>query len=345
MPSDNLDIMVDGRWLALDCRYGDVQLDTVWPGGSDVLSWALGTQPTRRFRGGQDVAAYFGGLCVWCGKTVEPDPSQDQLSAQGAFHEGDNYVALDSSKNATKTPGIAIDQANLLGLNWDRSSFTFSPSAADIDVSQGPVKVGSLLDSWSEQSGLRWAVDPYRQFFLAADPTIPQYKTNPLDGGLGYALDNYASTLYGRYLDSVTGTYKTVTVTDFDAEDAHGHVEDDLDLTVRGPITFASASNITSRALSLGRAIPQWAIPIELSYGDILTMGGTPAALETIRAGKMLRIPGGFELAQRLNGQTFLDIVIGHTSLTDGILTVQPMQIATRNLEDFVTTAAPSPKK
>jgi hypothetical protein len=330
-----LEVVVDGRWLSLECRYGNVAMSTVWPGGSDELSWVLGTQPAHRFRGGETVSAYFGGLCVWSGQLIEPDPSQDQLTAEGAFREGDGYGALDGAGNATAVVDTAIDQAIARGLRW-RRTVSIGSTATQIDISQGPVMVGALLDTVAENNKNRWLVSPTREVTAAPDPTSPAYRTNPLDNGLGFALDNYASTLIARYLDSTSNTYKTVTATDTDADANHGHVEDIISLTNRGAISALTATNITDRLLKRDRSIPQWTAPLQLSDGEILTINGTKVALETVPAGTMLRVHGGFELAQRLNGQGYLDMVIGRTQYADGALTITPVQIATRNLADFV---------
>lgn len=331
-----LQVTVAGRWIALECLYGDVEVSTVWPGGSDELSWALGTPPAHRFTGGEPVVAWYGPVPVWAGSLLEPDPSQDRTVAQGAWREADSPPALDGSGNATTVPNTAVDQAISRGLNWTRPT-SISGTAVDLDVSQGPVTVGALLDSWSEQSGQRWGVNARREIVTKADDTTPTYQTLPLVGGLGYTRDTYASTLVGRYQTS--GGYATATRTDSVAEAAHGHVEAIVDLTPRGVLTATKANNILDNLLALGRAVPAWTTGIELTYGEILTDTGVPVALETVAAGTVLRIPGGFELAQRLNGQMFLDVPIGRTALAGGVLTIQPAQLATRSLTDLLTAA------
>lgn len=334
-----LEINVGGRWLSMESFYGDVAMSTVWPGGSDELSWTPAGPPTHRFSGGEDVTGYFGGVPVWRGHLLEPDPSQDQLTATGAFHEGFDYAALDSVGAASRTPNVAVDQAIIRGLNWTRPA-TINASTIAIDISQGPVSVGALLDRNGENTTVRWGVDPYRQVYSTADPAGPTYQTLPIAGGLGYALDDYASTLIGRYLDSATSTYKTVTVTDTTAEGRHGHVERIVDLTTRGAISTATATNHLNSMLNLGRSTPQWTQSIEVVYGELLNMGGVPVSLETVAAGELLRVHGGFELAQRRNGLMYVDFLIGRTQLSGGTLTISPIQLAPRNLTDVLTSVA-----
>jgi len=337
--STGLEVVVDGNWLSLEALYGDVEQSTIWPGGSDQLTWTPGTLPAHRYRGGEKVAAFYGGACVWAGSLLEPDPSQDQLAATGAFREGEGFAALNGSGDATAFLNTAVDTAIAAGLRWTRPA-SLVAAAATVDLTQGPLKVGDLLDQGAEENTVRWGVDPLRQVFTKADDTTPTYQTLPLDGGLGYALDNYASTLVGRYLDSGTSTYKTASATDTDAEDAHGTVQDLVDLTVRGAITTTKATSLLTSLLKLGRAVPQWTTGIELSYGELLNMAGVPVALETVKSdGRLLRVHGGFELAQRLNGQMYVDVPIGGTHLAGGLLTIIPANVVVGTLADAITAA------
>jgi hypothetical protein len=338
----SLTIQVNGRWLHVDTLFGDIEMSTVWPGGSDELSWAMGTTAPYPFFGAELVTACLGPVPVWAGQMLEPDPSQDRIVAQGAWHEGDGFAALDGSGNATAVPDTAIDQAIIRGLRWTRPT-SVSNVAVDLDVSQGPVTLNELLDAWSEQSGLRWGVDPTRVVVTKADDTTPTYMTLPLDDGLGYARDTYASTLIGRYQTS-TG-YATATRTNAVAEAAHGHVESVIDLTPRGVLTSTKANTILDNLLALGRAVPQWTTGIDLTYGELLMYGGAPLALEAASAGHVLRVRSGFDLAWRLQSQLYLDIPIGRTQLSDGVLTLQPSDVAARSLTDVLTKALNKKKR
>jgi hypothetical protein len=335
MMSAQLETIVNGEWQSLETFVGDVTMSTIWPGGSDLLSWTP-TLPFARFAGGEDVIGSYGGVPVWHGHLLEPDPSQDQLSATGAWREGAGFAALDGTGTGTKVPDTAIDQAIARGLNWTRPT-SLQSSNVGLDISQGPVSVATLLDTMASGQTSRWGVDPYRQVYKVDDPTEPSYQTLPLAEGLGFALDNYASTLIGRYLDSVSSTYKTETVW---VTPTHGYVEDIVDLTPRGGRTAAQVDSVLSNMLAKDRAVPQWTRSIEVAYGELLSMGGVPVALETVAAGELLRVNGGFELAQRLNGAMFVDIQIGRTELSGGTLTISPMQLAARNLTNFLTGVA-----
>jgi hypothetical protein len=326
-----LEITVSGRWLSQESKYGDVTMSTIWPGGSDEVTWVPAVRPVRRWTGGEDVRVYYAGVPVWAGKLVEPDPSQEELTATGAFREGEGFAALDNTGAANKVPDTSVDQAIIRGLNWTRPT-SLQSSTVGLDITQGPVSVSTLLDTMASGQSSRWGVDPFRQVYKVDDPGAPAFQTLPLEGGLGYALDNYGSTLIGRYLDSVSSTYKTETVSDAIIAGQHTYVERIVDLTPRGGRTAAQANSILTNMLAKDRGIPQWTKAIEVAYGELVNMGGVPVALETVAAGELLRVNGGFELAQRLNGLMYVDMLIGRTELADGTLTISPVQFASRTL-------------
>jgi hypothetical protein len=332
-----LEVIVDGRWLSMEMLHGVDSFSTCWPGGSDELSWTPATNPARRFAGEEDVVGIYGGVPVFAGHLLEPDASTDQLTATGAWREGDDFSALDGSGNASRTPDTAIDQAISRGLNWTRPA-SINASTIAIDISQGPVGVGQLLDRNGENTTVRWGVDPYRRVYAQADPTTPSFQTLPIAGGLGYALDGYASTLIGRYQPTST-TYATVTVTDPVAEALHGHVEAVVSLIDRGVISAGTATNHLTSMLALGRSTPKWTRSLEVVYGELLSMGGGKVALETVAAGDLLRVNGGYELVQRGNSNMFIDVLIGRTELSGGTLTITPLLIAPRAFTDVLAAS------
>lgn len=335
----DLQIVVDGHWLSLETYPGDIVPTTIWPGGSDQLTWTDAVAiASRRFVGGEDVRCYYGGVCTWGGSLLEPDASTDQLVAQGAWREGDGYTALDGTGAATDVPDTAVDVAIGEGLRWTRNrSLKATGISADITT---PIGVGALLDIWATNNNLRWGVTPNRVVYGQADPTFPTYQTLHREGGIGYATDagSFASTLDVRYYNP-SSVLSTVRVTDPIADRIHRHQEAIADITDRGPMSTTTAQNIGKNLLALGKATPQYTETLDFTYGELLTMGGVPVALETVAAGVMLRVNGGYDLAQRGNGDMFDDIVIGQTSLEAGVLTVTPLNTAFRSFEDAMALA------
>lgn len=331
-----LEVRIGGRVLSMEGLYGDVEMATVWPGGSDTLTWTAGTRNRRRFPGGQLAQAFLGPYCVWSGIHNEPDPAQEQQAARGLWRQGDDFEALDGSGNATKVPDTAIDQAITRGLLWTRPA-SISSSAVDVDTTQGPVSVSAVLDAWAEGNGKRWWVTPDQRVLGVTDSSTPSWITFPLDSSLGYDLGNYASTLLGRYQTS-TG-YATATRTDSVAEAIHGHKEQLVDLTPRGVLTSTKANTILDSLLSYGAAVPAFTSTIETAYGEILDRSGAPVAPETVYAGPYLRIYGATDLAQRRNSAMYLDAQIGRTQVSGGVLTISPMQLTGDTLVDQLAEA------
>lgn len=333
---NGLEITIDGRWISQVAPYGDINMSTIWPGGSDQLSWTPGTPRGWRFKGGTIVKAWYGPVCVWSGTLNEPDPSQEDMAAQGLYRLADNYFALDGSGNATTVPNTAIDTAIAAGLPWTRPA-SVSSSAVLYDISGGPAKLSELLDAYATQNNESWGVTPQGAVYRKTAPTTPSFATMPLSGGLGYALDNFASTLRGRYFNGTS--YATATVTNTTAQAQHGHVEAVVDLTPRGTLTLAQAQNILSSLLALTYANPSWTSDIELAYGELLSLGGTALALETATAGTLMRVPGGYDLTHRQNALLYTDVPIGRTQLAGGTLTLSPAKLVTDNLADILTAA------
>jgi hypothetical protein len=203
--------------------------------------------------------------------------------------------------------------------------------------SQGPVSLSTLLDAWAIANGQRWWVTPAGELLGVADDTAPTWQTFPLDTGLGYALDHYASTLVGRYQTS-TG-YATSIRTNTAAETDHGHQEQDVDLTPRGVLTATKANTVLDNLLALGAAVPAYTTGIDAAYGEVLTRGGTPVAPELVYSGPLVRVHGGVDLAQRKNSALYLDVQVGRTQLADGVLTISPMQLTGDTLLDQLTAA------
>lgn len=335
-----LEVVVGGKWLSCETIIGNLQMSTVYPGGSDELSWDPSVFNDFRIRGRQDVTAYFGGVPVWAGKVLEPDASSGTLTAQGAFRDLDNFIALDSGGAATKIPDTAINQAIARGLDVTiiQPPGTISSVAVTQDISQGPVRVSALLDSYAKANNVSWGVDPNRQIFTQSTPTTPTYQTLPIAGGLGQGFDNYASHLWARHLNGAGTAYVTETASDADAALRWDHVEDVYDFTNLGAVSIAEASNRLSYLLGPGgRSTPQWTESIEVAYGELLNMGGVPVALETVAAGTMLRVNGTYELAQRNNtGAAYVEFIIGRTLFDGATLTLTPLNIAPRTITDIL---------
>jgi hypothetical protein len=328
------EIVVDGHWLSLATPVGELTWTHVWPGGSANASWNAPDCPAALGRRGRLVQIKHGGSAIWAGITTEPDGDEPgQMNAVGLFTLGTDYPALDADGNSSTIPDDAIDAAIARGLPWKRRE-SISDEEQDVDTSQGPVTLGDLLTAYANDAGLRWGVDPEGYVYAAADPTAPDWYVLPLDGRLVTDDADLATALLGRY--NTGSGYATVRVVDPMA-DVLGDAEDTIDLTARGPITEGKATNILTRLLNLGRARPTIASPLVLRYGDLLSAGQVPVALERAKAGDLARVLGQFDDTQALAALPYLDVLVGQSEYdTDRELTLTPMGAPPRSFVDLL---------
>lgn len=327
-----VEVVVDGHWLTTECAWGEPAWSHVWPGGSGNASWTAANTPKLLTRRGLLVQLFYGGECIWSG------PQTDEGNAVGLWSVGQNYAALDSSGDATNVPDTAIDAAIVRGLKWKRRT-SISSAAANVDISQGPVTIGALLDAYATDATKRWGVDPDGYVYAVADPTSPAAVVLPLDEDLAPGDEDFATALVGRYYNGTD--YATAVVSDAASEALNDYHEETVDLTGRGTLTSTKADNILTAILNLGKSKPTWASPLVLGYGDLLTPGGTPMGLELFTAGQIVRVLGVND-AQNLGGLTYVDLLIGESQISDDQLTLTPIGAPARDLMDLLATI---PKK
>lgn len=338
-------VKVGGYWLHQIGSYSDLTITDRWPGGNFEASWTMElpvgyTHPA--LHNDAPVQVLDGAFGVWTGRLTEPNRSTWECVAAGLSRQASSgssgiaYMALDGSGNSTNVPDTAIDAAIARGLPWvRRASFSSTAYAASTDSLSS---LGDLLDGVADEQGKRWAVWADGAVILAADPTTPSWHLTPGAADLGYADDEYASTIVGRYLRSSDLTYQTVIVTDADAEANRGHREYPVDLTPLGPTTSTRATSIANSILAKGKSRLGWTNGIEAGSWDITTPGGIPADLTLINAGDMIRLHGIWD--ERLS-VPYLDVVIGERQYQVGEQTVQltPVDYQARTLASVVEDA------
>ena len=128
--------------------------------------------------------------------------------------------------------------------------------------------------------------------------------------------------------------YATVTVTDAAAEALYGTREFSLDLTGLG--LTGSATTYANAQLALGLR-PRWLQRVVVSEGRLLSPGGLPAHLPSVRAGEVVRL---FNVPTNIGGTRFaaaLDVVLGEVSYDTAQptqITLAPTNLAIRSLAD-----------
>lgn len=323
-----VDLVIDGQRVPMLCNVGGPKWSHVWPGGSANASWEATDMPQALTRRGLLVELMFGGECIWSG------PQTDAGNAVGLWTVGVDYAALDGSGDATTVPDTAVDQAIERGLPWLRRD-SISTDPVDLDVSQGPATIGALLDAYADAETKRWGVDPNGYVYAVADPTDPSAVILPLDQPLAPGGEDFATALIGRYYNG-TDYVTTSPVTDATSVLLNGYHEATVDLTGRGTLTGTKATNLLKALLALGKSQPSWASSVTLGYDDILSPGGVPVALESVRAGQVVRVLGFTADAQVLGGSTYVDVLIGQSDMDDGGLVLTPFGAPARSLVDML---------
>lgn len=321
-------------WLSDVAGWGNLHIQTRWAeGGSGPweATWEMTLPPLYRPRGlTTDIRTeiYLGGEEVFPGRLPDTDWSAGEFSALGAVREGEEAVALTGAGNSTSTPDTAIDAAIARSaLTWVRRTSISAASVAATDATDDLHFLQPLLDAYADGAGLYWGVNARREVFASANPTVPTWYIIPGAGELGTSTDRMVGKLYGRYIPT-SGNPATVTY-------GTGLPEVPVDLTARGPMTSGQAQTILNGIGAKAIATKNFTNGLELDSSQIISPGGTPAALHRVRSGQMVR---ALALRDERNGLPWTDFVIGSSDWdVDGeVVSIVPVDAEQRDLSTFV---------
>lgn len=327
-------------WLSSVAGWGALKISDRWgDGGSGCweATWEMTLPPLYRPRGlttDIPVAIYVGSEEVFAGRLPDTDWDAGEFSALGAVRDGEEALALTGAGATTSTPNTAVDAAISRGaVNWVRRSSISASSVAATDATDGLFFLQPLLDAYADGAGVRWAVNARREVYAAADPTVPIWYVIPGAGELGTSTDRMVGKLYGRWRNTA-GTLATVT-------SGTGLPEVAVDLTNRGALTSGQAQTILNGIRTKAIATKNFTNGLELDASQIISRGGTPAALHRVKAGLMVRL---LALRDERNGLPWTDIVIGQSEwdVDAGTITLTPVDAEDRSLEAFVEEAGGS---
>lgn len=325
---EKLQVVVDGTYVSALMPWGDLEWSTVWPGGSESLQFGV-ARAHRLFRPDALVELYHGGECLWCGLMLDPTRGE-ALVAEGLFRKAEDEPALTAADEVATSVHEAIDQAILRGLQWATRINDLSPVSGVrgmpyLDPDQ-PHSLKEFLDQSAIEREQEWGVDPDRNVHLASWPTTATMHMLPGVDGLGISRDGYASTLYGRYLDSTTGLYKTVKRTDAVAEKRWGRVPH----TITEPLgegqsmPAVDAQTILAGLLAQGASQIGWTKPIDVEFGDVVNEYNQPIALHKITAGEVLTLHGLIDNVADLDGSTRTNMPIRRVHHKGRMATIEP---------------------
>lgn len=352
----------DKRWLGQLGHVSQLKYGYKLPGGPDTCTALLSLPPINRpaaLNPGRILRIYRGADYIWDGTLLEGVPGSAgwQLSARGSGNFGDYFRSIWSSYTADQPVNNAI-ALTPNGLRWVNPGIAGTPG---IWLSQpqdsGTSTVTAHLNLITSNGGLTWYIGRYNRLSVF---TLPNPFTTAASRLL-VSMDPVARTitedvnaLYARFqatADSTTSgnspaTYGLTSATQPAGIVAHGRMEDFMDLSGAGVISSVTAQAAATAVLSKYQRA-NWVGPFTVSYGQLLTAGGTPVDLGCEQPGSIVKlmatdagyggevIPGP---VQFLSGQTMYD--------DDAeLLTVTPFQFVTSDLASMISgiTAALTP--
>lgn len=303
--------------------------ETLADGGCGQMSMTFAISPGNEHQALQKnvpVRVTVGNHPVYWGRLVDYNRQTGELVAQGEFFR--NKLAIDGSGNATRDLGVAISAAIARG--WNVRNPQGVGGVAHGEGNGSVQTIAELANEVAEQQSMRVGIDGRGEFYMLPERNVPSWMLAPGTVALGPTSEGSAEAVFGRYFDGTN--HETITVGYL------GNDEEPIDLTDRGTLTELQATQILLGAFDLSRGRLAWTGGVEVPSSHITTRGGTPAALASVVAGSMVRIPG---LPVLSAGALWLDEIIGKTSYTAGedSIYIEPVSTAPRTLRDVIAAA------
>jgi hypothetical protein len=327
-------LRVGGIWLNTIAPWGGLSYSTRWPLGCYQASWSMHFRSTSRrntLRAGQTVEVFVGSNRIWLGNLAQPNWRTGEFTADGWFSIADG-PALNTSGGATARADNAYAGAILRGVKWLGSSGIPTTSAVGTNSTDGLNSMATVFDAVATEAGKRWGVFADGFVTMAADPTIPTWRIAPGLIDFGFDDTTFATQLVVRYLDSGTSTYTTLTVTDTEAADRFGLIEEPIDLTPYGALSAARATAKADGILALGRSRLGWSNTVDVGPYQLTTLGGIPADLSMVQAGQSVRVP----MWDEMSAQPYRDLVLGQVDHRAGsqTVTIAPVDTTPKTLAE-----------
>jgi hypothetical protein len=343
-----LRLKVGSYWVSSIGAYGPVSIGHVWPGGLDTVSWEMAPGTNHpALRGSALVTVYDAGVQIGVASLVEPG-TDGMFEATGLHRQAASGPCLTTGAAFTTIPNDAVDGAIARGeVQFTRptsiSTVAWAPAAEN-----GQFDLKQLLDGYAAEAGLRWYIDNRGALMTAVDPTTAVWHVPQAVFGRGLtpAEDDFYTHLIGRYIFTTPVAHSVQTVGSAEAATAFRRRTKEVDLTSLGVITGNRALDVLNGMFLKVGARMGWAEGLELSVGQVLTVGGTVETnLSKVEAGDMIRLRGTVDVSKPNRAPGFTDIVIASSKYTEGSgrISLTPIGYAPRNLGDLLTLAAEGP--
>lgn len=320
--------------------------DHSWPGGCLTAQWQVDLPAhwsDRAATPGRLVSIYCGALRVWRGQLTEPDRGTPwTFHAEGLQAATAGYAAVtrdsDSDPWVSSTdPNDVLAHAQPRGLPIAAVDLLPTPTLTDV-----PATFADLLNEVAFVQGQRWGVDRDAHLTMIDDPTTVDYLYAAVDT-FGRTPDGYATDIFIKYVDSTTHTVllmEGASNPDDAAPRPFGRVEQIVDLTDDGEMSSTEAQAIAAGAVPLLGQHLNYTNGLTCVPRQLLSPGGLPVSLATVRAGQVLRLLG--VQPQTALGEVAytagVTVVTGQTSYdaTADTVTLTPLAATRRDLVGLV---------
>lgn len=330
-------VMVGGIPLSAIGGWGGLKVTHQWPRGCWEVSWSMSLDPDERPPALVEralVETTVGGVPILPGYLSEPNWDEQTFTASGAAREGEEALCLSADlKTAISTLDTAIDNAHARGaVSWTRlgslSATPFAAPAADGSDSTAQVSyITALADAVTSAANTRWAINPDRQAYVAADPTTPDWYVAYGAGVLGAADDKLVGTLYGRWFDSDGKMHIN--------QAGAGRPEAAVDMQSLGKITAAKADAVLAGILTKSPARLGLTNSVTVTREQITSPTGGRPQLWQVRAGQMVRMVG---LIDPRTWAPWTDLVLGQTVWDNDAANIElsPVDLLARDLASII---------
>lgn len=298
---------------------GGLTFDHSYGGGCLSAQWTLdapGYFSDQGAKAGRLVSIHDGPLRVWRGRLTEPERGTPwTFHAEGLQAALADYTPVDSTVSpvvSTTNPNTALTAAIARGLPV--SVPVLLPVVTQI--TDAPSTVSELLNQVADLTGAKWMIDRDGHVTMAAPPTVPDYLYLLIDT-FGRTLDGYATDIWVKYVNSGSGNVEYINAGPVSGTRPFGRVEQEIDLTNDPPMTTVAATNLVNaaRGLMVGEKL-SFTNTLTCAPGQLLSTGGLPVRLSTVRAGQVIQLVGSATDAGigEADYSAGVRVVIGQTS-------------------------------
>ena len=297
----------------------------MYPGGPTAASFTFqGSSQINHpaLQMGRIIHAYSGSALVWKGRLNSPQKGTPwNLTAVGVA-----AMAKDHVNGNLTTLNTQVDAAIANGLPWTRpndlSAFNPTPPLGQTSPLSTTATLDDLLGQCVSQ-GDYWTVTPQGVLTMAGTPVFAGSYLLYITDWPAQTQGDFATVVYGLY----TGGQVTVTATAAQIA-KFGRIETTFDTG-----TNSSGAATTAAQAKLAELLtPAWSQQFTATRGQLLTTGGIPVDLATVRANISTRICA-LQTGDSY-GVTNVDIPMGQVDYDDdsGTLLLTP---STSELDNF----------